>query len=1316
MYNEPPDYLSVQTGQAWDNPLLMPLDNSQLLYILLNFQDSNSFLTNDNSKSFIGRNHGMCSEKEYNQKVQMNTANDLERDASRNVNPKLTLKSFQRSDAFRTFKPEDVRPAFWCRRTIYYSLSHFVDADINRKPYLMDKPFGYIDVYNFLRDRLRSIWQDLTVQRCTKHRGYIESFEISIRFLIYSNELLSQNDEYDEKQNLVLLNTCLDKLMNGYDDVRASLGRVHGSNPLGDGKCLNLDNRLYNLVLSTLTYMSPHEAEFWSYRLLLLIPQILTPGSSATFCDTCQRMPVEIKRHPLVKYSISSCLAAVSGNVYLYFKLMNNPKCHPLQAALMNRFSSCVRIRFLFNISNFKLVKDSVNPLNYDTLTQLLGYEDLNGVVELLQRYNVNASNVTKGSDLVELEKVDMEKLIHDNSYLSKVCGKVQTTSRVVLGKFSGYKYRQLIMDPDFRAPSITPQDIPSNIQYNLEEKNERDFKVPDLPTTVNIPKSEYNEQSQPDNINRVVEQIKSPEYVPDVYKPAPVEENFLYGEKIRLKLMELRKLNMVKLELNNSSPNLSFDQINSRQLNSILNFFYANTDNSVRKVKSSKGIASNQKDNNINILVSSKKRQKTGEKINGKQKLSKPNEINYGHVKSNEIYLSIEGSKLYLESEYNKVKSQYNFTKYNNMCNECDERVKIRIYKFLSQSVTKTNKELGRKLYRLLCKLSKVSHRFVKNKGNFKTLVKIFKLISSKNFYKIDPKSFKSYFKKFFIPLMSKAPGQILNILLKTINAVTSIKEQEVPLNSIFKEIMEVFSNEVNTIVNKTYEGMAEVVENSIVEYDPGIWGNGVLLHISLFNLYTPDQSSNGLGEGVGNGIANFKNNIQDYFNNNYSIHHKQDIVNLLTNNTKTVNNYENMGKRFEVVEGRDIMSQRLLVNKVEYRNNTMKNSVNIPFALNISFNAKDAVFLKEICLSNGLSNRYMESSGMYRINPHVVLFSCTKPISINNNNYIYNLFNGIDPGKRLLFGDELSIIDSLTILSYLANLQDFSTKIVVCYRLNIAKLDMLLLHKLMSGCKNSFCTHRSGNHANLLNKLINNVNEELLSSLIEQGVVHNTPNAIRQSINFCCTGFEYRTSLNNYTYYNTPNNNLNGNNNINNDIKGIKETQEILVARLLYEGDLRNVLVRVCKEVVRSGSVRLMQNAVELPNLSKLLLDIIKAENYINEVLLNPQGLLSNSLQKVINCIILKFPEELWNLYDGVGDKLECYSKNSLITLLMSLKDRIRSTPLPRVNNNSPRSMESKNTVLERYIESVMECYRIEGYKVPYIIAHFLKNIKSV
>lgn len=30
--------------------------------------------------------------------------------------------------------------------------------------------YNYVDVYNFLRDRFRSVWQDLTVQHCAKHR------------------------------------------------------------------------------------------------------------------------------------------------------------------------------------------------------------------------------------------------------------------------------------------------------------------------------------------------------------------------------------------------------------------------------------------------------------------------------------------------------------------------------------------------------------------------------------------------------------------------------------------------------------------------------------------------------------------------------------------------------------------------------------------------------------------------------------------------------------------------------------------------------------------------------------------------------------------------------------------------------------------------------------------------------------------------------------------------------------------------------------------------------------------------------------------
>eukprot|EP00922_Rhytidocystis_sp_ex-Travisia-forbesii_P065507 GHVS01097335.1.p1 GENE.GHVS01097335.1~~GHVS01097335.1.p1 ORF type:complete len:359 (+),score=122.87 GHVS01097335.1:79-1077(+) len=177
----------------------------------------------------------------------------------RYINPALAHKSFQRSDANKLFKPADTRPVVWCRRAVHAMLTHFLYADdIPTPKYLYQKHqptkqttttgssssstlpppptatgappavaygFSTADIYGFLRDRLRAVWQDLTVQHCTRHRAYMECLEISFRYLLASGELLCAHDRksFDGVQHLSLLTTCLDKLLNGYTDVRYTL-------------------------------------------------------------------------------------------------------------------------------------------------------------------------------------------------------------------------------------------------------------------------------------------------------------------------------------------------------------------------------------------------------------------------------------------------------------------------------------------------------------------------------------------------------------------------------------------------------------------------------------------------------------------------------------------------------------------------------------------------------------------------------------------------------------------------------------------------------------------------------------------------------------------------------------------------------------------------------------------------------------------------------------------------------------------------------------------------------------------------------------
>ncbi|KAH0474125.1 MAG: hypothetical protein KVP17_000695 [Porospora cf. gigantea B] len=87
---------------------------------------------------------------------------------------------------------------------------------------------------------------DITVQRGESHRGSIESLEIGVRYLILAEELLVDEPEFDRVLHRGAMSTAIDKLMVAYRRVR--------------------DRREDS---STLYYQSPHEAEFWAYRILM---------------------------------------------------------------------------------------------------------------------------------------------------------------------------------------------------------------------------------------------------------------------------------------------------------------------------------------------------------------------------------------------------------------------------------------------------------------------------------------------------------------------------------------------------------------------------------------------------------------------------------------------------------------------------------------------------------------------------------------------------------------------------------------------------------------------------------------------------------------------------------------------------------------------------------------------------------------------------------------------------------------------------------------------------------------------------------------
>ncbi|KEP64165.1 UNVERIFIED_CONTAM: hypothetical protein HHA_211700 [Hammondia hammondi] len=406
--------LAGESGEA--NPLLTEAEHEEP--ILLKIQDPMQLLLQDGASAgdgegsvasadkgalnsfFVGKLYGYCSEEEMLDKQQVCTTSDFERleavvpgdPEARIINPYLAVASFRRSDAGKPFHPISTRPAVWCRRTVHHLLTYSVDADLTNpvpgstpsecslsvtpKPYLYSRQgrgYAFLDVYNFLRDRLRACWQHLTVQHVQKHRASIETLEISFRFLIFAEEKLATHPGFDRVSNQGLMQTCLDKLMHGYEAVRSFQARrdfhaflqkcreaatTHGA-AAGDLALANI-----------LVYKSRYEGEFWGYRILSLMS---SSGSERALVGILQRLPPDLLSHDCVRFALAAFAAFRSANVRRYVQLMRTGKF--LCGVLMNKFANFARARALRNLVSNRLVHDEKHPITLERIRRLLGFD-----------------------------------------------------------------------------------------------------------------------------------------------------------------------------------------------------------------------------------------------------------------------------------------------------------------------------------------------------------------------------------------------------------------------------------------------------------------------------------------------------------------------------------------------------------------------------------------------------------------------------------------------------------------------------------------------------------------------------------------------------------------------------------------------------------------------------------------------------------------------------------------------------------------------------------------------------------------------------
>ncbi|KAL8440450.1 hypothetical protein Efla_005592 [Eimeria flavescens] len=426
---------------------------------------------------FVGQLYGCCSTEEMLDKQQVSTASDFERlDATapgdpeaRIVNIHLAFASFRRSDAGKPFKQSDTRPAVWCRRTVHALLTYCADADLTNGPQQQDqqqqqvalprkeylypraRPYTYADVYNFLRDRLRACWQELTVQHVSPHRAAIETLEISFRFLVLSEELLAGTPGFDAVSNHGLMQTCLDKLMQGYEAARVFRSKRDAAAAAAAAAAVRRMGAAGlepDELLDLLVFTSPYEGEFWGFRLLMLLAQ---DASDTALVSLLQRLPPQLQQDPSVRFSLSAYRAFKALDLRRYVRLMREGPY--LLCLLLHKFLPFGRARLLAALVTSRLAGGARNPISTKRLSVLMGFdgEDETLFQSFLKAYGIGTSLSPRGVSICLLEETD-RGLLQDLSSYKKAKGP-RAPSAFLLPPNS--VSRQQLLDPDYPADSF---------------------------------------------------------------------------------------------------------------------------------------------------------------------------------------------------------------------------------------------------------------------------------------------------------------------------------------------------------------------------------------------------------------------------------------------------------------------------------------------------------------------------------------------------------------------------------------------------------------------------------------------------------------------------------------------------------------------------------------------------------------------------------------------------------------------------------------------------------------------------------------------
>ncbi|SDA01438.1 BZ3500_MvSof-1268-A1-R1_Chr10-1g02666 [Microbotryum saponariae] len=368
----------------------------------------------DQATDFLGTCQDMCPAWEREEREYQNNVDALERyPGTTRIDPARAVKAFHRPAAGNEQPlPSDVRPPRVLKKTLDYLFHHLLPT----APLHVTHPF--------LRDRTRSIRQDLTMQNIRGEEA-IECNERIARYHVLALGTLREQSSFSESQELEQLRKVLKSLNEFYDDARLANPPIPAPN--------EAEFRAYNI----LTHLRDPDI-IWSCE--LLPPRVFDEP----------RLQIALRLHALVQRSnIPRGERASLNAASRFFKLLANQEVPYLFGCILSTHFDQIRKNALETMKNAYMQQHSGFPAR--TLVKVLGCDDEEEIESICSQLGIGAKKDESGELVV---------MLHKAAVIKNVTLQQRVSQRLVEAKRGTTTYQAVIDGADYVSAAV--QTLPS--------------------------------------------------------------------------------------------------------------------------------------------------------------------------------------------------------------------------------------------------------------------------------------------------------------------------------------------------------------------------------------------------------------------------------------------------------------------------------------------------------------------------------------------------------------------------------------------------------------------------------------------------------------------------------------------------------------------------------------------------------------------------------------------------------------------------------------------------------------------------------------